>query len=359
MYSELVQVRARAYEEGFELLMEKDGLIWRQDCSHILAANYTLFVYVHVPLGAVNSRLRLYEYLETPVRIAGQLMVLSPREHMLAVSDDQMRSREVSADYLRGCERRSGTYYCPKKNVLRMDSKNSCLTALYFRRYDQMRTTCPLMVADLSDYAVGVGAKQFIVSSVNGTLVKKMCHGTTEEQVRVEGVYLVNIPSRCMLQTAIADLSPAVDVDADELVQLPLPFEAARFEEGGKVDQAAVMKWATKSGGADGWGPKGPTMAEIMSSWDQSLLEERPMGVVMKILLTITMVLALIFLVVLTICCWRFRREQLAYGVQLTERVRALMQRSTEDTRRTPLPLATISGQASPCLLYTSPSPRD
>ena len=80
-------------------------------------------MYVHVPLGAVNSRLRLYEYLEAPVRIAGQLMVLSPREHMLAVSDDQMRSREVSADYLRGCDRRAGTYYCPKKNVLRTDSK--------------------------------------------------------------------------------------------------------------------------------------------------------------------------------------------------------------------------------------------
>ena len=129
----------------------------------------------------------------------------------------------------------------------------------------------------------------------------------------------MNIPSGCMLQTAIADLSPAVDVDADELVQLPLPFEAARFEEGGKVDQAAVMKWAAKSGGADGWGPKGPTMTEIMKSWDQSLLEDRPMGLVMKILLTITMVLALIFLVVLTLCCWRFRS----------------------------------------CLLYTSPSPRD
>ena len=162
MYSELVQVRARAYEEGYELLMERDSLIWRQDCSHILAANYTLFVYIHVPMGTVNSRLRLYEYLETPVRIAGQLMVLSPREHMLAVSDDQMRSREVSADYLRGCDRRAGTYYCPKKNVLRTDSKTSCLTALYFRRYSQMRTSCPLMVADRTDYAVGVGKNQFI-----------------------------------------------------------------------------------------------------------------------------------------------------------------------------------------------------
>ena len=144
----------------------------------------------------------------------------------------------------------------------------------------------------------------------------------------MEGVYLVNIPSGCMLQTAIADLSPAVDVDADEL---PLPFETAWFEEGGKVDEAAVMKWAKKNGGADGWGPKGPTMADIMKSWDQSLLEDRPMGLVMKILLMITMVLALIFLVVLTLCCWRFWREQLAYGVQLTERVRAMMRRSTED----------------------------
>ena len=52
-------------------------------------------------------------------------------------------------------------------------------------------------------------------------------------------------------------------------MQLPLPFEAARFEEGGKVDEAAVMEWAKKNGGADGWGPKGPTMADIMRSWDQ------------------------------------------------------------------------------------------
>ena len=119
---------------------------------------------MHIPLGAVNARLRLYEYLETPVRIAEQLMVLSPREHMLALSDDQMRSRAVSADYLRGCDRRAGTYYCPRKNVMRTDSKTSCLTALYFRRYSQMRTTCPLMLADPSDYAVGVGKHQFIVS---------------------------------------------------------------------------------------------------------------------------------------------------------------------------------------------------
>ena len=210
-------------------------------------------------------------------------------------------------------------------------------------------------------------------------------------------MYLVNISSGSMLQTAIADLSPAVDVDADELV----PFEAARFEEGGKVDEAVVMEWAKKNGGADGWGPRGPTMADIMRFWDQSLLEDRPMGLVMKVLLTITMVLALIFLVILTLCCWRFRREQLAYGVQLTERVRAMMRRSTEDTRRTPPPPPTISGPVSlgetnaslapgdggasqvaddlssfdppsgrtrnrtpldsppPCLLYTSPSPRD
>ena len=85
------------------------------------------------------------------------------------------------------------------------------------------------------------------------------------------------------------------------------------------------MEWAKKNGGADGWGPKGPTMADIMQSWDQSLLEDRLMGLVMKVLLTITMVLALIFLVILMLCCWRFRREQLAYGVQLTERVRAMM----------------------------------
>ena len=55
---------------------------------------------------------------------------------------------------------------------------------------------------------------------------------------------MVTIPSGRMLQTAIADLSPAVDVDA---------FEAALFEEGGKVDEAAVMEWAKKNGGADGW----------------------------------------------------------------------------------------------------------
>ena len=67
----------------------------------------------------------------------------------------------------------------------------------------------------------------------------------------------VNIPSGCMLQTAIADLSPAVDVDANEFVQLPLPFEAARFEEGVKVDEAVVMEWAKKNGAADGWGPRG------------------------------------------------------------------------------------------------------
>ena len=55
-------------------------------------------------------------------------------------------------------------------------------------------------------------------------------------------------------------------------------------------------------------------MAEIMESWDQSLLEERPMGMVMKVLLTITMVLALIFLVILTLCCWRFRRSSWPTG---------------------------------------------
>ena len=223
--------------------MEKDSLIWRQDCSHILAINYTLFVYVHVLVGNVNAWLWLYEYLGTPVKIAGQKMVLSPRERMLAVSDDQMRSREVSANYLRGCDRRAGSYYCPKKNVLMRNSETSCLTALYFRRYNQIKKTCPLMMADKSDYAVGVGQSQYVVSSLNGTLVKKMCHGKTEQQVRLVGVHLVNIPSGCMLQTAIADLSPAVDVDADELVQLPLPFEAARFEDGKrKISDAAIMK---------------------------------------------------------------------------------------------------------------------
>ena len=127
MYSELVQVRAKAYEEGYKLLMEKDSLVWRQDCSHILAVNYTLFVYVHVALGNVNAWMRLYEYLGTPVKIAGQMMVLTPRERMLAVSDDQMRSREVSEDYLRGCDRRAGAYYCPKKNVLMRSLETSCL----------------------------------------------------------------------------------------------------------------------------------------------------------------------------------------------------------------------------------------
>ena len=157
------------------------------------------------------------------------------------------------------------------------NSETSCLTALYFRRYNLIKKTCPLMMADKSDYAVGVGQSQYVVSSLNGTLVKKMCHGKTEQQVRLVGVHLVNIPSGCMLQTAIADLSPAVDVDADELVQLPLPFEAARFEDGKrKISDAAIMKWAKDNGGADGWGPTGPTMEDIMKSWDQSLLEDKP-----------------------------------------------------------------------------------
>ena len=119
---------------------------------------------------------------------------------------------------------------------------------------------------------MGVGQSQFVVSSVNGTLVKKMCHGKAEQQVRLVGVYLVNIPPGCMLQTAIADLSPAVDVAADELVQLPLPFEAARFEDGTReLSDAAIMKWAKNKGGADGWGPTRPTMDDIMKAWDQSL----------------------------------------------------------------------------------------
>ena len=116
-----------------------------------------------------------------------------------------------------------------------------------------MKKTCPLMLADQTDYAVGVGQSWFVVSSLNGTLVKKMCHGQTQQQVRLVGVYLVNIPSGCMLQMAIADLSPAVDVDADELVQLPLPFESARFGQGeGKISDAAIMKWAKEKGGVTG-----------------------------------------------------------------------------------------------------------
>ena len=71
------------------------------------------------------------------------------------------------------------------------------------------------------------------------------------------------------------------------------------------------------------------------------------------------MVLALIFLVILTLCCWRFRREQLAYGVQLTERVRAMMRRSTKDTRRTPTPPPTISGPVSLGELNASLAPGD
>ena len=147
-------------------------------------------------------------------------------------------------------------------------SETSCLTALYFRRYNQIKKTCPLMLADKADYAVGVGQSQFVVLSLNGTLVKKMCHGQTEQQVRLVGVHLVNIPSGCMLQMAIADLSPAVDVDADELVQLPLPFEAARFEKGErKISDAAIMKWAKENGGTDRWGhlPRGQIRSEIWS----------------------------------------------------------------------------------------------
>ena len=143
----LTPLTQRLCKDHRDLLIADYRDLYLLDTFFVLLRNFSLDLYVHIPVGDHTSTMRLLEYVPTPILLSShpQLFSVEPYRIHVAVGDTQQTGfKELSGRDLRSCRVVKTSNFCPHQTVLGFDHDISCLSAMYWGNKDVVRHICPL-----------------------------------------------------------------------------------------------------------------------------------------------------------------------------------------------------------------------
>ena len=227
-----------------DLLIEGYKDLYKMDTSYVLFGNFTMDLYVHIPIGDHSATLTLYEFVPAPIRLAShpQLFSVHPYRIHIAVGDSrQVNYKELAGKDLRACRVVRNQYYCPHQTVLGFDHAESCLSALSWGEETAIFKTCPLKPIPHQDYYVQIAPTQFIVAIDELEPIRFSCNRSSFATIKLEGILRVTVPSGCQFEGKVLTLSPTSEIHFDGGVVMSVPVNAARDAE------LKMLEFATNS----------------------------------------------------------------------------------------------------------------
>ena len=88
MYQQLTLLSTKLRMDHKDLLLTDRSQVWEMDTSYVLFANFTIVLFVHFPVGSTKTKLKLVEYIPTPLKLGNdpQVYTLHSEKIYLAVS---------------------------------------------------------------------------------------------------------------------------------------------------------------------------------------------------------------------------------------------------------------------------------
>ena len=69
MYQQLTVLTTKLRMNHNDLLLTDRSQVWEMDTSYVLFSNFTLVLFVHFPVGNTKTKLKLVEYMPTPLKL--------------------------------------------------------------------------------------------------------------------------------------------------------------------------------------------------------------------------------------------------------------------------------------------------
>ena len=186
---------------------------------------------VHVPLFEIRNQLSLWEFVATPIEIAGNhtlgdanaYRIINKNEY-LAISKD-LYFKEFNQAELNECQKFGTTYVC-EHTVLTRDVDHSCLAGIYRGNNNATERECEVELLSYSEATIAqVGPNEFAAYFPLPTIVVVECEIYAAGRAKSEeltGAYLITIPNGCRGVTPNFRFSPIEDIgEFHSLVVVP------------------------------------------------------------------------------------------------------------------------------------------
>ena len=268
----LTQLSADLRQDFKDLLIEDKNDVYQLETSYVMLPNFTLDIFVHVPVGDHSRQLKLYEFIPAPIRLSNhsQFFQVEPFRTHIAVGPSRKDDyKELSPRDLSACKVLQHFYYCPHQSVLGFDHAASCLSALFWNEDEMVRLSCPLKPVPHKDYFVQLNPSEFVLALDQRQPFRFKCDGDYEGVITLEGILKITIPPGCMLEGNLFTLHPTNELHYQVGDVLTRPMNSAKETLAEMVDYAtnASHLYNVQSGNI------GPSLAEVSKDWTEHIVK--------------------------------------------------------------------------------------
>ena len=269
----LTKLSADLRKDFKDLLFEDKNDIYQLETSYVMLPNFTLEVFVHIPVGDHSKKLRLYEFVPAPIRLSDhpQLFQVEPyRIHLAVGKTRQDEYKELSGKDLTACRVLQHFYYCPHQAVIGFDHEKSCLSGLYWNEDEVVRQSCPLKPIPHDDYFVQLNPSDFVLALDKKEMFRFYCDGEDKGVLALEGILKLSIPPGCMVEGNTFTLKPTHELHYKVGEILTRPLVSAKSVLSEMIDFATNSSslYNIKSGNI------GPSLAEVSDNWVDHIVKE-------------------------------------------------------------------------------------
>jgi hypothetical protein len=214
-----LRLRSAMKKMGLQLAIGKLEDLYQCETSHLMFANGTLRIILHVPAFRPDSILDIHEYIPMPIPLPNhkEMYVLpTPSASLLAISETASFFRVLSIDTLKLCHQVSGLYYCNGQNYFDKRITDSCLPALFFNRPSSIQTECRFTTRPREDFVAQLDSHLFILYQATENTIELRC-GNHRVSHSFQGIRKISVPSGCRVTTTSFLLDGSYSVVLDPI----------------------------------------------------------------------------------------------------------------------------------------------
>jgi hypothetical protein len=271
LYKGLRELEFEASKQQEMLLIQDYSEIWNLRMSYFMTANRDLLVVIHLPVGRMDSKHEIYEYISTPLAMSGSPelekvhFVVNPPKSLVAYNPLLSTKMEMSTAEYDNCPHiTDGTRYCPKWGYTYKSVRPSCVMSLYEANISQLVDYCPISAFAERPYVAQIGFRDFFTYVAKPTTARISCRGPVPgpKTVTLNFLQRSSVRADCKVETDDFTLEPVIEFGKKEgfYQSADLTFD--------RVNYSRPLDWAHKNGRLANYSTSSaPTMSEIASDW--------------------------------------------------------------------------------------------
>ena len=218
----LDKLKSTVMKKGFLLSTYSYNEALQLEASFVSLTNGTIFALLHIPAFKSMSTLYIYRYIPIPIASNGNgsSLIIAPEKEYLALSLKEQFYMEISEFELQHrCKHIKDTFFC-EGAILKKDSHNSCLQALYKNEPTKIGKNCPINLYNEREFVTQLNSSTFIIYGRTPTRIYIICTDTQgqklyEKNLKIVGTNYLQIYKACDISLSNHMLSHTLPLSMD------------------------------------------------------------------------------------------------------------------------------------------------